>query len=256
MYIQVTTPTGSTWVPAVTTVAGSTFGATFKYTETSAATTWSIQHNLNTLTPIVQVYTGSQVIVPSTIRSVDANSSEITFAQATLGAAILSTGVGGPTSASFAASANVAQTASFLSTPTINVIENNSAQFFNNSSTIYSTSTRLDLSATTQTFNEGLFTVGATGITPAEGGIYEIVFNGDFVDAGSNPTRITAFIGVNGVSVLQRSITISTSAFTALDLRTVVRVQGNQLIDFRFGSTGAERVDHENFSIFLRKIGS
>jgi hypothetical protein len=116
MYIQVTTPTGSTWVPAVTTVAGSTFGATFKYTETSAATTWSIQHNLNTLTPIVQVYTGSQVIVPSTIRSVDANSSEITFAQATLGAAILSTGVGGPTSASFALVASdlvLARTASY-----------------------------------------------------------------------------------------------------------------------------------------------
>jgi hypothetical protein len=130
LYVQANSPTGSTWVPAVSSVAGSTFGATYTDIEAVAATTWSINHGLNTTTPIVQVYTGSRVMIPDSIRAVNANNLEITFAAATAGTAIVSTGVGGPTSASFAATSNLAVTASYLngSIPTLVQAQNTSAQ--------------------------------------------------------------------------------------------------------------------------------
>ena len=130
LYIQAAGPSGSTWVPAVSSVADGTFGATYTDVETVAALTWSIDHGLNTLTPIVQVYTGSQVMVPASIRSVNVNRTEITFATATAGTAILSTGIGGPTSASFAATANLAVTASYLDgeLPTVIFARNSSGQ--------------------------------------------------------------------------------------------------------------------------------
>ena len=130
LYIQAAGPSGSTWVPAVSSVADGTFGATYTDVETVAALTWSIDHGLNTLTPIVQVYTGSQVMVPASIRSVNVNRTEITFATATAGTAILSTGIGGPTSASFAATSNLAVTASYLDgeLPTVIFARNSSGQ--------------------------------------------------------------------------------------------------------------------------------
>ena len=119
MYVQVDSPTGSSWVPATSTVAGGEFGATFIDNEPVAALTWSIDHNLNTTSPIVQVYSGNQVMIPASIRSISVNRTEITFAAATAGRAIISTGVGGPTSASFALEAASARTASFAQTASV-----------------------------------------------------------------------------------------------------------------------------------------
>ena len=58
-------------------------------TISSAAVTWSVAHNLNTSTPFVQVYAGSQMMIPASVRSVNSSSVEITFATATAGTAIV-----------------------------------------------------------------------------------------------------------------------------------------------------------------------
>jgi hypothetical protein len=111
LYIQVTSPTGSTYVPATNTVAGGNYGATLTYVATGS--TWNINHNLNTRTPLITVYSGSSVMIPDSITSVDANNTTVTFSGSVAGTAILSTGVGGPTSASFALSSAFAITASY-----------------------------------------------------------------------------------------------------------------------------------------------
>lgn len=115
LYIQSQGPTGSVWVPAMTTVAGSTFGATYTNTY-AAATTWSVVHGLGTLTPLIQVYSGSTVIAPGTIRAVDTNTTQILFSTAVSGTVIASTGIGGPTSSSYALTSTTALTASYAHT--------------------------------------------------------------------------------------------------------------------------------------------
>jgi hypothetical protein len=264
LYIQAAGPSGSTWVPAVSSVADGTFGATYTDVEAVAATTWSIDHGLNTLTPIVQVYTGSQAMVPASIRSVNVNRTEITFATATAGTAILSTGVGGPTSASFAAtsnlavSASVAQTASYAhtasnwDTPTV-AIQGNPNQAINNSSTTYGTSTRISMTAMSTAFNDG-FTVSSTGVTPTVSGIYEIRIDAFGLDAGGNNTTLTSFIGVNNAGVAQRLISCISSIYTSVANSCVSSVAAGQLIDFRFGSTGGELITIQGASVFVRKI--
>ncbi len=65
----------------------------YNFTQGIAAVTWSINHNLNTRTPLVDVYNNLyNIIIPAEITSVDANNTQITFATATAGYAILSKG--------------------------------------------------------------------------------------------------------------------------------------------------------------------
>lgn len=111
LYIQVTGPTGSTYVPATNTVAGGNYGATLVTARTGS--TWSINHNLNTTTPLITVYSGSSVMIPATIDSLDANNTRITFSGSVTGTAVLSTGIGNAT-ANLAVSASYATTASLV----------------------------------------------------------------------------------------------------------------------------------------------
>jgi hypothetical protein len=128
LYVQITTPTGSTYVPAVNTVAGGNYGETRVASATGSV--WTINHNLATFTPLVTVYSGSSVMIPASITSLDANNTRITFSGSVTGTVILSTGIGNATtnnaisssfatsalsaiSSSFATSASVATSASF-----------------------------------------------------------------------------------------------------------------------------------------------
>jgi hypothetical protein len=151
LYIQVTSPSGSTYVPATNTVAGGNYGATFR--NNYAGSTWTVQHNLGTTTPIVTIYSGSQVMIPATITSTDVNTTIVTFASAVSGSAVLSTGVGGPTSSSFALSAVSAQTASFATT----------ASFAQTASFVNSLSQSVLISGTLDVLNNE-FQVTSTGI--------------------------------------------------------------------------------------------
>jgi hypothetical protein len=81
-------------------------GSTAKLNQSSANVTWSFQHNLDEVYPIVQVYddNGDQLI-PERINSVDANNVEILFAEASTGVAAAMVG-GMGISASFAVTAS------------------------------------------------------------------------------------------------------------------------------------------------------
>lgn len=90
----------------------------FNFTQNPGATTWNINHNLNSFTPLVNVYNLSyRQLIPAEIISVDANNTQITFSTAQAGYAILSKGSGISSqtaiSASFATTASFALTASY-----------------------------------------------------------------------------------------------------------------------------------------------
>ena len=86
-------------------------GSTKKLNQTSAATTWSFQHNLNEVYPIVQAYTtaGDQLLAER-IESIDANNIKLYFAVATTGVAAAMVG-GMGISASQATQADTASVA-------------------------------------------------------------------------------------------------------------------------------------------------
>ena len=87
----------------------------FQYCSATSSNTWIIGHNLDTLTPLVNVYDSSNhQIIPSEIIALDANTVEIDFSVPRIGCAIISkgSGVSAPTS-SFAVSASYSISASY-----------------------------------------------------------------------------------------------------------------------------------------------
>lgn len=84
----------------------------FQYSTPTPLTTWTIIHNLDTLTPLVNVYDSSYYqIIPSQIIAIDANTVEIQFTVPRAGSAIVSKGSG--ISSMTAVSASFATTASY-----------------------------------------------------------------------------------------------------------------------------------------------
>ena len=72
---------------------GGTQGLTTQFTQSVAAVSWSFTHNLNTRTPVVQVYdSGYNQIAPQYISSSDASTIVIGFGVAATGYAVVSTG--------------------------------------------------------------------------------------------------------------------------------------------------------------------
>ena len=304
LYIQSAILSGSSWVPAVSSVAGGNYGATYR--NSYSASVWTVVHNLGTKEPIVQVYSGSQVMIPASIVSADTTTSIITFAGIVSGSVVASTGVGGITSASYAlttptatsasytlnatsasfalsssfaafahsasfasasnsasfaisssraVSSSFATTSSYLANPIVSIEGVNTPQFVNNSSVTYSTCTRLNPTGTdvTSRFNRG-FTVNTTGITPTISGFYEIEANMSVLDLGGSNTLFTSFIGVNGVAQSTRQTIVIAGTYVVLSNKTTVFVTAGQLIDFRNGSTGGERIDLSNFNLTVKLI--
>ena len=78
---------------SITISGGGSAGQTTNFTQSVAAATWTFTHNLNTRTPLVQVYdTSYNQIVPQFVSSSNANTILITFGIATAGYAVASTG--------------------------------------------------------------------------------------------------------------------------------------------------------------------
>ena len=72
---------------------GSGGGGAVTYHQTTAAVTWSVNHSLNTYTPIVQVYDEDyNQLVPASVSGSSANAVQITFSTATAGYAVITTG--------------------------------------------------------------------------------------------------------------------------------------------------------------------
>lgn len=72
-------------------------GASKIATITTASLTWSLTHNLGTLYPNVDIYNyNNNIIIPRTIRSVDVNTTEVTFTTPMSGTVVTTVGGGMP----------------------------------------------------------------------------------------------------------------------------------------------------------------
>jgi hypothetical protein len=91
----------------------------FQFTQATGSSTWTVNHNLNTSTPLVDIYdyTYNQLI-PASISSISANTTQITFSTAQAGYAIISKGSG--ISSEVAISASFAITASYAASVGVN----------------------------------------------------------------------------------------------------------------------------------------
>lgn len=91
----------------------------FTFTQATGSSTWTINHNLNTLTPLVDVYDSIyNQLIPASVSSIDANTTQITFSTAQAGYAIISKGSG--ISSQIAVSASYAVTASYAASVGVN----------------------------------------------------------------------------------------------------------------------------------------
>ena len=93
-------------------------GSTKKLNQTSAASTWSFNHSLNELYPIVQAYdSNGDQLIPERVESVDVNNVKLYFATNTTGVAAAMVGGMGisASNATRATSASIADEASTLS---------------------------------------------------------------------------------------------------------------------------------------------
>lgn len=250
LYLQVSASSGSVYVPAMNTVAGSTFGATFR--GSYSGTTWTVNHNLGTTSPLIQVYSGSAVMIPASIVSTDANTSTVTFASGFSGSVVASTGVGGTTTASLALNATNAVTASYLSTPTICLQGDFNQPNTGNTNIVYASAPRLNPTSGSNQLTIGNFTVSNTGITPNESGIYEISFIGYIQDAGANSTVGYLFIGVNGTEVYTSQVSMTAGFRASFALVSVSPVTAGQLVDFKFGAN--ESVSIRNSTLIIRRL--
>ena len=93
--------TGSVIISGSLDISNANVGSSrYLHTEASAGTTWTIIHNLGYDYPNVTVYDGAtnKVMLPSDVTSIDANTTEVTFATPEYGYALVS--VGGVTTSS------------------------------------------------------------------------------------------------------------------------------------------------------------
>lgn len=91
----------------------------FQFTQATGSSTWTVNHNLNTSTPLVDVYDSTyNQLIPASVSSISANTTQITFSTAQAGYAIISKGSG--ISSQVAVSASFATTASYASSVGIN----------------------------------------------------------------------------------------------------------------------------------------
>lgn len=87
----------------------------FQFTQAIGTSSWTVNHNLNTSTPLVNVYDSIyNQLIPASVSSIDANTTQITFSTEQAGYAIISKGSG--VSSTNAITASYALTASFVTT--------------------------------------------------------------------------------------------------------------------------------------------
>lgn len=91
----------------------------FQFTQAVGSSTWTINHNLSTSTPLVDVYDSSyNQLIPASVSSISDNTTQITFSITQAGYAIISKGSG--ISSQIAVSASFATTASYAASVGVN----------------------------------------------------------------------------------------------------------------------------------------
>jgi len=85
LYICVEIVSGSpAWIPLTNEIN------TYLHNQTTASATWSIAHNLNTTTPLVQIYdTNQNMVTPSEVTIVDNNNITVTIGTSIVGRAVV-----------------------------------------------------------------------------------------------------------------------------------------------------------------------
>jgi hypothetical protein len=214
LYIQYQGPTGSQYIPAVNSVAGGAYGATFR--NAYSASTWTVNHGLNTTTPIIQVYSGSQVMVPATISSPNANTSVITFANIVSGSVVAASGIGGQTSSSYALTSVNSISSSFATNANTSISSSFAvSSSFATSSSFASTSisssfavsssravtSSFALTSISSSFATNAVTASTNTLTYASIGISSI-------PAFSNSDMTPTILNGNGITVSGNTITI------------------------------------------------
>lgn len=94
----------------------------FQFTQPTGSSTWTINHSLNTYTPLVDVYDFNyNQLIPASVSSISANTTRVTFSTSQSGYAIISKGSG--ISSQVAVSASFATTASYATSVGVNFIQ-------------------------------------------------------------------------------------------------------------------------------------
>ena len=164
-------------------------GSTKKLNQTSAATTWSFNHSLNELYPIVQAYdSNGDQLLPERVESVDVNNVKLYFATNTTGVAAAMVGGMGisASNATRATSASIADEASTLSaTATASIAD-----------------TATTASHTAGTASIADFATSASHAATGDG-LFSGSFSGSFQGDGSDLTGIATSLTVDGDSGTQ-----------------------------------------------------
>ena len=261
LFVQVQGPTGSVWVPATTSIPGGTYGSTgtFPFTNTS---TVNINHNFNTTTPIVQVYSGSQQIIPATIQAIDANNLRVTFAVNTTGNVIISTGTNGAqtsVSASYAVSSSQSDVSDKLGSPIYCVEAVNTSVGINTSGvTTYAGSTIVNPQSTNWNlrYYRGGFSISSNQLYVSRIGYWKVKWDFSGIDAGGANTTMAYYIGVNNVYQAARATTMLSGGYGYGHIETVVAVTNvSHPIDFRAGTSSGELFTINNYYMELEWIG-
>ena len=159
-------------------------------------------------------------------------------------------------SGSLFGTASFATSASFVSSPYI-YLYGNPSQNINNSSTAYSTNTRIPVNGLIAPYTRGSFTVGATGITPNVTGWYEIHCNVFGLDAGGANTTFSLGIGINGAAIASTLLqSVISGIYGSISVCGVGFATAGQLIDFRAGSTGGELITVQGMNVIVKYISA
>tara|TARA_R110000782_G_scaffold839_4_gene2991 strand:+ start:1641 stop:3311 length:1671 start_codon:yes stop_codon:yes gene_type:complete len=188
-------------------------GSTKKLNQSSAATTWSFQHSLNEVYPIVQAYdaAGDQLL-PERVESIDADNIKLYFAVATTGvAAAMVGGMGVSASNSTrATSASIADLASTLSSTATASIANTATS----ASHTFGTASFADLASTARNATTASHALGGAG-----------AFSGSFIGDGSGLSGVAGdfnFSGDTGATTINLLSETASFAGTAQEIVTTV----------------------------------
>ena len=207
-------------------------GSTKKLNQSSAAATWSFQHNLNELYPIVQAYdSAGDQLIPQRVESIDANNVKLYFAEDTAGvAAAMVGGMGVSASqATQADSASVATRANGLApTVTASFADLASDARTADSASVAARATLLSADATASFADLASDARTATSASHATSGAG--AFSGSFIGDGSGLTGVAGdfnFDGDSGATTI--NLLTETASFNGTAQEIVTTVTDNTL---------------------------
>jgi hypothetical protein len=189
--------------------------------QSSAASTWTFNHYLQTRYPIIQIYDNTDsVIIPQSITAVDTNTTTITFSSARTGTAVASKGgyvgsvVASATIASSSVSASVATTASYAISAS-------------------AAATTFSIGAATETYGSYINTIqGANTIISTPTGSFAGAFYKYVATSGSNARAGEVMAIWNNTTTQFTDVTTNDIGSTTMVTSSVSLSAGNAVLSF------------------------